>query len=188
MRDSGKNTENDLDLYEAIGRVACASAELEDTIRWVIGKFCISDEAWALLDGQSWDWLIRGCSSIVESVYYPDTWWMRKYKSPLLNLLKEARGLQEDRNFVIHSTWRRNRLLEEEVCRPRPKGSAPDTRLYYFLRTRRGKGLEERCLAVSDITSLASRIVQLRKRLSEAFGEALEERHKPEDPDASGSV
>jgi hypothetical protein len=113
MRDSGKDAENDLDLYAAIGRVACASAELEDTLRWVIGEFCITDEASALLDGQSWDWLIRGCSSILEGVYHPDTWWMRKYQSPLLSLLKEARGLQEDRNFVLHSTWRRNRLLEE---------------------------------------------------------------------------
>src|SRR5215217_6918686 len=137
MRDSGK-AENDLELYAAIGRVACASAELEDTLRWVIGEFCITDEASVLWDGQSWDWLIRGCTSILEGVYHPDTWWMKKYQAQLLSLLKEARGLQEDRNFVIHSTWRRNRLLEEGNCRPRPKGSLPDTRLYYFLRTRRG--------------------------------------------------
>jgi hypothetical protein len=188
MTDSAETADRDVDLYAAIGRVACASAELEETLRHIIGEFCIGDEAAVLLDGQSWDWLIRGCQAILEGVYHEDFWWLKKYQSPLLSLLKEARALQEERNFVVHSTWRRTPLMEEEYIRPRPKGSASDSRVYYFIRSRRGRGLEERCLAVSDIELLAARIAELTSRLGGAFGEALAVRYRPEDPDASASV
>jgi hypothetical protein len=188
MTNSGKIVDRDLDLYAAIGRVACASAELEETLRQIISKFCVGDEVGALLDGQSWDWLINGCKSILESVYHEDSWWMKKYRSPLLSLLKEARALQDERNFVVHSTWRRTPLMEEEYIRPRPKGSADDPRIYYFIRSRRGKGLEERCLAVSDIELLTVRIADLTIRLRGAFVAAIEARHKPENPETPASA
>jgi hypothetical protein len=188
MNDSGETSDRDIDLYAAIGRVACASAELEETLRHIISEFAFGDEAAALLDGQSWDWLIRGCQAILEGVYHEDSWWMKRYQSSLLSLLKEARALQEERNFVIHSTWRRTPLMEEEYRRPRPKGSANDSRIYYFVRSRRGRGLEERCLAVSDIESLAARIAEFTTRLGGSFGEALAVRFRHEDPDAPASV
>jgi hypothetical protein len=175
MTSSIEDLDKDRDLYAAIGRVASTSAALEDSLRWILYDFCGSDEAALLFDGQATEWLINSCRAIIKGAYHPESNWMKRYQAPLLSLLSEASWLRVERNFVIHSTWSREKpSVGADSYLPRPKGAPEDSRIYYFQRSARRIGFEEKCLAVSDIEALADRISDLNVRLRAAFREAIE--------------
>ncbi|MGW4718401.1 hypothetical protein [Nocardia sp. NPDC004260] len=159
------------DLFAAIGRVAAASARLEEVLRDIAIEHADAGfgHGSVIFEGQSMDWLISNGVAVMDSelsvpgrmTHEPETY------SALLELRECTKGastLKNDRNIVVHGVWGVKCAFadyEEEgfaKCMPRSSRSRRnDEPIFHVNRSRYRQAFgQEQAWTVSDVLGVAS--------------------------------
>lgn len=141
-----------VELASAIGRVAQASARLDESLRDMIADLGgLGDVSWFLVYGPPTVWLIETLTRVLgeRGQFTPDR----------TAIIGETGRLQTLRNTVIHGLWQTGRLLEPKDLKPRPWADKSSDYAYSCLTTRRTTTVfHEHLYTVGDVEELAKRI------------------------------
>ncbi|MGP3979393.1 hypothetical protein ACTWQF_36380 [Streptomyces sp. 8N114] len=169
------------DLFRAIGRVAVESAQVDEMLREMISELLpgSADDVWILFEGQSSEWLSSTFKTMLAHVdggRY--RLWAPEDHEEFQKLLSWAAQLRVLRNAVIHGTWREEFTLgwtegDDYVGRPWKDGQE-DEKLFWCIRSRQRKGLQEREFTISDVDRLAAEIAENRQRMADLFRKETE--------------
>ncbi|MGW5451571.1 hypothetical protein [Nocardia sp. NPDC003979] len=153
------------ELYTALGMLVVRSSALECELRHLVSWFANSPETDILFDGQSVDWLISSGRAILgeaEGLRSFDLQEVARFDSALV----AARELFRVRNLYVHGDWSKKSYLDG--CTLRPRNSPEDSRIFYVVRSRLRKGLEEYQAAIVDIENLADKMHGLAVEIDDA--------------------
>ncbi|WP_431033666.1 hypothetical protein ACQYWQ_09190 [Streptomyces sp. P6-2-1] len=174
---------NNPDLYRAIGRVAAESAQTDEAFREMIGGLLpdSSDDVWMLFEGQGSDWLRNTFKMMLSHVDHQHRWWSAADHQQFATLLREARELGDLRNVVIHGTWHDEMVIGwsgEDDYVGRPWGDDDtDEPLFFCMRSRQRRALQEREFTVSDVNGLATRIAANRQLMADLYRKETPSHH-----------
>ncbi|MEU3859780.1 hypothetical protein AB0F03_20820 [Streptomyces sp. NPDC028722] len=163
------------DLFRAIGRVAVESAQVDEMLREMISDLLpeSADDVWILFEGQSSEWLSETFKTMLAHVDGRYHLWAREDHEEFRKLLGVAAQLRVLRNAVVHGTWREEFTLgwsegDDYIGRPWKDGQ-PDEKIFWCIRSRQRKGLQEREFSISDVERLATEIAENRQRIADLF-------------------
>ncbi|MFX0579449.1 hypothetical protein [Nocardia nepalensis] len=191
------------DLFAAIGRVAAASARLEEAIRDIAIDHADTGlgHGSVIFEGQSMDWLISNGVAVIDSELSVPSLVEREPETysallELRELTKSASALKNDRNIVVHGVWRAKCWLADydeadfedgglPRCTPRSSRSRRnDEPLFHVNRSRYRQVFgQEQAWTVSDVLAVASttnsyieRLVGAQRAYKAAFASDFERR------------
>lgn len=146
----------------ALGRVAAASAELDEMLRELLNDLVGSDVlAEVIWVGQSTDWLINSYLTLLPERDPRFRSFGQERHQSFKSCASRAHVLRDLRNWVIHGTFDPLPLHEPEEILGRPWGNWDKDPVLYCIRSRNRRGMVERRFAVSDINRLTSEIEAL---------------------------
>ncbi|MGH3310079.1 MAG: hypothetical protein ACRDP3_05775 [Streptomyces sp.] len=104
--------------------------------------------------------------------------WSSEDHAEFRSLLAEMAKLRILRNAVTHGTWRAEMTLgigHGDDYLGRPWGDVPaGEKLFWCIRSRQRKGLQEREFSISDVERLANEIAETRQVLADLFRKQTE--------------
>jgi hypothetical protein len=151
------------ELLLAIGRVAAASAELDETLRRVLSDLVETDgQADVIWVGQTTEWLVNSCKAMLTQRDPFQRRWTREERERFLGFVKRAGELRALRNWVIHGTFMTHRLADNDGdVQSRPWGAWDNEPSIVCLRHRSHSGMSERMFTVTDVNRIAGEILSL---------------------------
>ncbi|MEV0353126.1 hypothetical protein AB0H88_45855 [Nonomuraea sp. NPDC050680] len=177
----------DRELIFAVGRVAMASAELEEELRCALSELIGGDQIWIIAEGQSLDWLASYVKLLIASeletyealIEREDSSkhssWRRKRHEYLLSIsgcLPKIPPLRDSRNVVVHGIWYRECLFRhecKEYCSDSPYGRLDkDAVMYHADRSRMRRESSRQRWSIPQVERLADEITAIRSRLQRA--------------------
>ncbi|GGU56899.1 hypothetical protein GCM10010211_22010 [Streptomyces albospinus] len=168
------------DLFKAIGRVAVESAQVDEMLREMISDLLpeSADDVWILFEGQGSEWLSETFKTMLAHVDGTFRSWAREDHEEFRKLLGWAAQLRVLRNAVVHGTWREEITLgwsdgDDYIGRPW-KDSQPGEKIFWCIRSRQRKGLQEREFSITDVERLAVEIAENRQRIADLFRKETE--------------
>lgn len=153
-------------LVLAIGAVASASADLEHALRTVVTDLVDvgpAEEAWLIFEGQSMDWLITNCKTLVGNELRLQ---ISESEQVLRDWLSSAERLKNLRNTVIHGRWsvkcRWPDPNDSHMCSPLSATTTDESGpVYHVERSRYRRYAVEQAWGLSEVESLAIEIMDL---------------------------
>jgi len=148
------------ELLLALGRVAAASAELDEALRRVLSDLVETDgQTDVIWVGQTTDWLINSCKTMLTQRDPFLRRWTGEEQERFLSCAKRAGDLRLLRNWVIHGTFMTHRLSDLDEVQPRPWGAWDKEPSLFCLRHRSHRGMSERRFTVSDVHRIADELL-----------------------------
>ncbi|MCA1606531.1 MAG: hypothetical protein LC775_13930 [Acidobacteria bacterium] len=115
-----------VELQQAIGHIAWASAELEGQLRFFFYQLMSDDCAFAVAEGETADWLVQKCLRLLDEEHLvPEARQGRHSKTG--PALRKAQSLLAIRGAVVHATWAKVKGGRFMARRPRRFKAATDT-------------------------------------------------------------
>lgn len=142
-------------LHAAIGKVATASAHMEDILRSIVAFLTGSvPEGWLVFEGQSTDWLLQNGQAVLGQ---PSSRFKPESVDHMRSLFREAVRLKNDRNLVVHGTWMANGD-DGSGYTPRSAGTLDASEIFTVARSRFRKRVDWQSWSLADVEELAAEI------------------------------